>query len=1539
MGITFTEDGDGAIDISYTRGPFTIGQHIDAQGNSSFYVQAKANNGIVDASQRITVTADPAGGLNYDWTQSVKVGGQETDGSSGSGHVSVDDIAGRFGGGIGQAAEAIRDRQRQIDGILDDIDPPTNKKFVEARKFVVSRDPLVLDLDGDGLELAGASGATLFDHNADGIKTGTGWARPDDGFLVRDLNGNGTIDTGRELFGVDTIKSNSTLATDGFDALGDLDANGDGFITNADAAYGDLKIWQDANQDGITQSGELKTLTELNITSIGVNGSGTGPQAGQVINNNTVALSATFTQNGQTHTVGAIDLETNNFFTEFPPEVVDEAGNPVPISEQARALPQMDGSGMVRNMRAAASIDSDFADALQTFAAATTRSDQRNQLDGLVLKWAKTSDYFGQTPAGFNVNITYNLPAGMTEIEYMKMIHILEAFNGSRFYGDENGGPRPAGFTVRLETDPYDGRAVYHYIISPPAQQIALLQEAYEALKNSVYDTLVLQTRLKPYTDAIELVISEAGITFDFTAVSTAFESRFNADAPNAVFDLLDMQKYAGDQMRGMGWSVYSTLDSLIRSGSPSSALQAALDAEHIELVAAGVQAGAVSNATGAILLGNSLDNSLTGSAGDDYLYGGAGNDTLTAAGGTNVLDGGDGDDILTGGYGGHDTLLGGAGNDIMTVLGSYSSDNVFEGGTGNDTMTGSYWTDTYRFNLGDGQDTIIETQTNNNITDKLVFGGGIAVSDISALRSGNDLVFSHVNGVDKVTAKDWFVSAGNQLESIEFADGTVWTGAAVTAAALIVTGTAGDDVMTGTVMNDTLRGMGGNDNITGGAGNNVLDGGDGDDVLSGGYGASDMLLGGAGNDTMTVFGGYSSDNVFEGGTGNDTMTGSYWNDTYKFNLGDGQDTIIETQTNNNVTDKLVFGSGIAASDISALRSGNDLVFSHVNGVDKVTAKDWFASVASQLERIEFADGTVWTGAAVTASALIVTGTAGDDVMTGTVMDDTLRGMGGNDNITAGGGTNVLDGGDGNDVLTGGYGGHDTLLGGAGNDIMTVLGSYSSDNVFEGGTGNDTMTGSYWNDTYKFNLGDGQDTIIELASNNNVTDKLVFGPDIAVVDITAVRSGNDLVLGHSNGLDKITVKDWYVADGSQLERIEFADGTVWTGAAVTAATMEIFGTSGNDVLSGNSAYTEFLYGVGGNDTLYGGSNDTLYGGDGNDALYGGGNNETFDGGDGNDTLTGYWGGSNATFIGGAGNDVITGSYYNNKYIFNLGDGQDTVSNYDGVHSGYTDTLIFGAGIDPANVTATRSGIDMVFKVTGSTDQITVQNWFYDTAGGFQIEQIKFADGTIWSAPALTTAALEVFGTSGNDVISGSGVYVDILHGAGGNDTLYGDTNDTLDGGDGNDSLNGFWAGSDVTFIGGAGNDVITGSYYNNKYIFNLGDGQDTVSNDDGVHSGYTDTLTFGAGVGADQIWLRQVANNLEVGVIGTTDTVTLNNWYLGSQYHVEQFKTGDGKVLLDSQVQNLVDAMAAFAPPAAGETSLPASYQASLQPVIAANWQ
>lgn len=141
-------------------------------------------------------------------------------------------------------------------------------------------------------------------------------------------------------------------------------------------------------------------------------------------------------------------------------------------------------------------------------------------------------------------------------------------------------------------------------------------------------------------------------------------------------------------------------------------------------------------------------------------------------------------------------------------------------------------------------------------------------------------------------------------------------------------------------------------------------------------------------------------------------------------------------------------------------------------------------------------------------------------------------------------------------------------------------------------------------------------------------------------------------------------------------------------------------------------------------------------------------------------------------------------------------------------------------------------------------------------------------------------------------------------------------------------------------IGGlTGSDTLIGGMGNDTYLFARSDGSDTIQENDST-PGNTDVLQFQPGINANDLWLRRVGTaDLEISIIGTTDRVTVQNWYSGAQYRVEQFKTADNKVLLDSRVENLVQAMAAFAPPAAGQTSLPQNIQDALAPVLAANWQ
>ena len=159
-----------------------------------------------------------------------------------------------------------------VDSVID-LNPELNDLYLRARNFV-RRDPLAIDLDGDGIETVGVNAGVLFDHNADAIKTGTGWLKADDAFVVLDRDGNGTIDSGRELFGVDTIVGTEPItgrtlyAADGFAALKSLDANGDGLFNSADAQYANVRLWRDLNQDGISQTAELQDLATAGITAL-----------------------------------------------------------------------------------------------------------------------------------------------------------------------------------------------------------------------------------------------------------------------------------------------------------------------------------------------------------------------------------------------------------------------------------------------------------------------------------------------------------------------------------------------------------------------------------------------------------------------------------------------------------------------------------------------------------------------------------------------------------------------------------------------------------------------------------------------------------------------------------------------------------------------------------------------------------------------------------------------------------------------------------------------------------------------------------------------------------------------------------------------------------------------------------------------------------------------------------------------------------------------------------------------------------------------
>ncbi|NDG28403.1 MAG: hypothetical protein EB120_14645 [Proteobacteria bacterium] len=132
--------------------------------------------------------------------------------------------------------------------------------------------PLVFDLRGNGLRLVGPDSGIQFDLNDTGTAIPTGWiGRGDDALLVRDLNKNGDIESGAELFGNATKLLNGDRAENGFEALKQLDSDGDGQITSKDSAWSELRFWVDSNQDGVSQRRELFNLSRLGTESISLN--------------------------------------------------------------------------------------------------------------------------------------------------------------------------------------------------------------------------------------------------------------------------------------------------------------------------------------------------------------------------------------------------------------------------------------------------------------------------------------------------------------------------------------------------------------------------------------------------------------------------------------------------------------------------------------------------------------------------------------------------------------------------------------------------------------------------------------------------------------------------------------------------------------------------------------------------------------------------------------------------------------------------------------------------------------------------------------------------------------------------------------------------------------------------------------------------------------------------------------------------------------------------------------------------------------------
>ena len=185
---------------------------------------------------------------------------------------------------------------------------------------------VVLDLDGSGVDLkrSGKSSAT-FDMDGDGNGDDTGWTSARDGLLVIDRDGDGLITHAAEL----NLAAEDDEAMSALEGLARLDSNGDARIDKSDARFGELRVWVDANGNGATDTGELRTLAEVGITTIGLRATAAKDYTIKA-GDNAVLSTVTFTRaNGTTGTAGNVSFGFRP--GDVPLATAPGAGTPQPV--------------------------------------------------------------------------------------------------------------------------------------------------------------------------------------------------------------------------------------------------------------------------------------------------------------------------------------------------------------------------------------------------------------------------------------------------------------------------------------------------------------------------------------------------------------------------------------------------------------------------------------------------------------------------------------------------------------------------------------------------------------------------------------------------------------------------------------------------------------------------------------------------------------------------------------------------------------------------------------------------------------------------------------------------------------------------------------------------------------------------------------------------------------------------------------------------------------------------------------------------------
>lgn len=1332
-------------------------------------------------------------------------------------------------------------------------DTPETLAFVMKeinRNANPAHDPLVLDLDGDGIELTTlTSFAPQFDLNADGFAERTGWTSADDGMLAIDLNNNGKIDNGGELFGNATSGGLAMLAA--------YDSNLDGLISSADTEFSSLKVWRDLDQDGISDANELKSLTDTGIQSISLTATSTTAttQAG-----NTIAATGEFTKiGGGTGIVGDVLFNSNGYDTKFLENVI--------VSTEIAAMANLKGHGTLPDLHKAMALDADLVTVVDTVLPTLNAPDLdalRENVIPFLTAWMAS------------VDVPLGMPGTQARIDVpIKVI------------SDPVNGPQVQDFAIQKS----DSSGIYWLLASGTVvldnlgNPIARPTLADIQAQGGTWDTLpaTVISFMERWT-GLHMPIGIDGGETGTDAVDGA------KDLANTIWQELQMitvrlasQGGLSDYFEGISYDVVS--DQFI----PTTDKQLVPFIQNIFESAPGTVSGDEAWIASWKPLVDVVLNDYARPDGFDISYSYLFQNVVAAyensplaislvdaAGAFSVPE----DQIIIG----TGTLVGTDDNDLFYL------------GEGNQTASGGKGPDSYIIGRDFGQDVIDDTEQTlgSDLSDTVRFAH-LKSTDVTLTREQSDLIIS-VNGTtDQLrivgefatrypSITGGFINDTHGVTELMFADGVVWD--KVDMARESSHALTSNDIIYGTGQIDFLDGGEGNDYLSGSNGGDVYVYGQGygqdvikdaaaefstpntdaydpyysvlingpdilnlkdlsiddvefsrsdeDDLLitvdgttdtllildqftayygvptvgkifmsqieyfsfSNGYSLSaselmsKMLIDAKteGNDTII---GFSREDILDGGAGDDYLSGGDEGDTYIFGRGYGHDTIFEGIPTSALTegtniDRLVFNDDVLPGDIIISRGASVDDF-------KLTISDTGDSIVLKDQATQFVLGSNFYEIEEISFSNGTTWTT-DDLQEKYFEDAATSG-------------------------------NDTVIGFMRNDIINGL------------AGNDRLEGRGGSDTYVFDANFGQDVIYDYPEyvTWDGPDTVEFAGTWIPSDFTFSKVGNNLVLQSVSTSDKLTIEKFFTLSLYRIENFKFSNGVILTDNDIYTNVIGgslITGTNNAETLTGNSGHNR-IEGLGGNDTLKGlDGNDILVGGDGDDTLEGGNDNDIY--------------------LAGADADIIK-------------------------EQGGSDEIQFGAGVtlNDLNIYRLYQGVySEHLMIEWSGGSIKVDQQYYDISTDRRVELIRFDDGSTFNlitsdpitkgnaaANTLVGEAYSLF--SRNDIMYGYAGN-DILQGGDGNDKLYGgadndilegeDGNDTLDGGDGNDTLDG-GQGDDI-YIHSGGNDTFVDFYY----------------------LGGIDKIVFGAGITLGSLILYRSGDALKIEV-SDGSTITISSQY------------------------------------------------------------